>query len=186
MSEQTDEAIAQAVQSGETQAFGELVERYEKKLMRYAKRFLFGYDEAEDMVQEVFLKAYANIQGFDSKRSFSAWIYRIAHNQFINTIKKKGKEPLPFFDPDTLFPHPVAPSQADDEIKEKELKSLMDSCLNELSPKYREVLVLYYYEDMDYQKISDIIKVPVSTVGVRLKRAKDALRQTHRRLFPAK
>lgn len=182
-SEKTDEAIAEDVQKGNGESFGLLVGRYEKKLLRYARRFLFGYNEAEDMVQEVFLKAYANIQGFDSKRSFNSWIYRIAHNQFINEIKKKGREPLPFFDPDTLFPHPVDPHFADDEVKELELKLMMEKCLTELKPQYREVMVLYYYENMDYRTISDILRIPVSTVGVRLSRAKQALKTTHQKLY---
>ena len=88
MTEQTDEQIAQAVQKGDSSAFGLLVERYEPKLLRYAKKFLFDYEDGKDIVQEVFIKAYSNIQSFDSGRSFSSWIYRIAHNEFINAIRK--------------------------------------------------------------------------------------------------
>ncbi len=108
----TDEEIAKSVQGGDTAKFGTLVERYEAKMLRYARKFLFGYQDSEDMVQEVFLKAYTNIQGFDANRKFSSWLYRIAHNEFLNAIKKKGREPLPFFDPDTIFPHPVARDNA--------------------------------------------------------------------------
>ena len=64
MADTTDESIALAVQKGDVHAFGVLVEKYEKKLLRYAKRFLFGYEDAADLVQEVFLKAYTNIQSF--------------------------------------------------------------------------------------------------------------------------
>src|ERR1039457_56959 len=103
MTEQTDEQIAIAVQKGDAQAFGALVERFEPKLLRYARKFLFDYEDGKDMVQEVFIKAYSNIQSFDADRSFSSWIYRIAHNEFINAIRKKGREPISFFDPDTLF-----------------------------------------------------------------------------------
>lgn len=181
MLDKTDEAIAQAVQNGDIHSFGELVERYEAKLLRYAKRFLFGYEDSADMVQEVFIKAYTNIQGFDISRSFNSWIYRIAHNEFINAIKKRGREPLSFFDPDTLFPHPVSAEQADDEIKANELRSMLDECLNKLDPKYREPLILYYYEDMDYQQIADIMRIPISTVGVRLTRAKTLLKKIYER-----
>lgn len=102
---------------------------------------------------------------------------------FINEIKRKGKEPLPFFDPDTLFPHPVDNHKADDEVKEKELKEMMDKCLSKLKPNYREAMVLYYYEDLDYQKISDVLQIPVSTVGVRLNRAKKELREIYLKLY---
>lgn len=184
MLEKTDENIARQVQSGEAEAFGLLVERYEPKLHRYAKRFLFGYEDAQDLLQEIFLKAFSNIRSFDATRNFSSWIYRVAHNEFINFIKKKGREPLPFFDPDTLFPHPVAPGQADDEIKDSELKEMMEKCLNGLAPKYREPLVLYYFEDLDYQRISDILRLPVSTVGVRINRGKKLLKNIYFKQYP--
>lgn len=118
MTQQTDEQIAKAVQKGDSEAFGALVERYEPKLLRYAKKFLFNYEDGKDTVQEVFIKAYANIQSFDSSRSFSSWVYRIAHNEFINAIRKKGREPISFFDPDTLFPHPTAPESGRRRFKE--------------------------------------------------------------------
>ncbi len=181
-SDKTDEVIAAEVQSGNTSLFGILVERYETKLLRYAKRFLFGYEDAEDQVQEVFIKAYSNIQSFDVSRSFNSWIYRIAHNEFINAIKKRGREPLSFFDPDTLFPHPTDPHQADHEVQANELKAMLDSCLNQLDPKYREPLVLYYYEELDYLEIAEIMRIPTSTVGVRLRRGKEHLQTIYKKL----
>lgn len=164
-----------AVQRGDTESFEILVERYEAKMLRYARKFLFGYADAEDLVQEVFMKAYANLQGFDTGRKFSAWLYRVAHNQFINAIKKRGREPLWFFDPDTLFPHPTVSQPADYEIDPERTKVLLERCLAGLDPKYREPLVLYYYEEMGYQKIAEVMHVPVSTVGIRLKRGRRIL-----------
>src|SRR4051812_34215665 len=126
MTDQTDEAITLQVQAGNMDLFGVLVERYEPKLQRYAKRFLFGYEDSQDIVQDVFLKAFTNLQSFDPSLRFSPWIYRIAHNEFINAIKKKGREPLTFFDPDTLLPHPVAPGRADTDLIDAELKNMLD------------------------------------------------------------
>ncbi len=176
-STQTDEQLATAIQAGQIAIFGELVERYEQKLIRYAKRFLFGYEDSQDMVQDVLLKAYANLNSFDTNRKFSSWLYRIAHNEFINAIKKKGREPLSFFDPDTLFPHPTDPHQADTELNRQELKNIIEQGLNQLDAKYREPLVLFYFEDLDYQAIAEIMHIPVSTVGVRIKRAKETLQK---------
>jgi len=172
----TDEELVREVQDGASEAFGVLMERYEDKIKRYARRFLFGYDDGADIVQEVFLKAYINIQSFDAERKFSSWLYRIAHNEFINAIKKKGREPLPFFDPDNLFPHPTAPESADTEINRQEITELLEMSLDKLKAKYREVFVLYYFEDMDYQEIADVLKIPVATVGVRLKRGRQMMR----------
>jgi len=177
MSEKTDEKIAKEVQGGNSQSFGVLVERYEEKLRRYAKRFLLGYEDVEDLIQDVFLKAYTKIQSFDTDRSFNAWIYRIAHNEFINAIKKKGKEPLPFFDPDTLFPHPLSKERPDHDLNDAETKSMLDEFLGQIDAKYREPLVLYYYEDMDYAGLAEIMRIPKSTVGVRIHRGKAQLQK---------
>ncbi len=175
----TDEDIAKKVQSGDIEAFGQLVERYEAKMQRYIKRFLYSYEDAQDTVQDVFIKAYTNIQSFNAARKFSPWLYRIAHNTSINLIKKRGKEALPFFDPDTLFPHPIAKQKTDDAWNEQELKAAIDSYLDKLKPNYREPLILYYFEDMDYKGISDVLHIPVSTVGVRINRAKKKLKELY-------
>jgi len=176
---ETDEEIAARVQGGDTESFALLVERYEEKMLRYARKFLFGLEDAEDLVQEVFLKAYVNIHGFNTWRRFSPWLYRIAHNEFVNFIKKRGREPVLFFDPDTLFPHPLSSDYADREVLTKELKEALEACLDKLHPKYREPLVLYFFEDLNYQEISEILQIPISTVGVRLKRGKDTLRKIY-------
>jgi RNA polymerase sigma-70 factor (ECF subfamily) len=177
MENDSDEIIASKVQDGDFEKFGILVERYQAKLIRYAKKFLFDQEDGQDLIQDVFIKAYANMQSFDSKRKFSSWIYRIAHNEFINAIKKKGREPLSFFDPDTLFPHPTAPGTADQDLKSAETKEMVEKFLDKLEAKYREPLVLYYYEDMDYKQISEIMRIPVSTAGIRIKRAKERLQK---------
>ncbi len=174
---QTDESVALEVQSGAAGAFRLLMERYEDKMLRYARRFLFGYEDAEDQVQEVFLKAYANIHSFDPARKFSSWLYRIAHNEFINAIKKRGREPISFFDPDTLLPRPIAKERPDIEADVGETRELLKRGLASLTPKYREPLILFYEEELDYREIADILRIPVSTVGVRLNRGRAVLKK---------
>ena len=177
MPQQTDEEIAAGVQKGDTEIFGQLVERYEPKMTRYAHKFLFAHADAQDLVQEVFIKAFVHIKSFDAKRKFSSWLYRIAHNEFINALKRKEKGPLYFFDPDTFWPHPLSKETADRDINEKELKEMMSLSLNKLQPKYREPLVLYYYEEMDYKEIAEVLKIPIATVGVTRQRAKNKLKK---------
>ena len=178
----TDEEIAREVQSGDVNIFGVLIKRYEKKMLRYAKKFLFDYDDAEDIVQEVFLKAYINIQSFDTGRKFSSWLYRIAHNEFINAIKKKKRQPLSFFDPDTLFPRMISKENADTKANERELSQMLDKCLNKLNTKYREPLILYYFEEMSYKEIADVLRVPIATVGIRLQRGKKNMKTLYEKL----
>ena len=174
--QKTDESIARLVQSGDVVAFGELMIRYEAKLKRYGKKFLAGDAGAvEDAVQEAFMKAYRNILSFDASRKFSSWLYRIAHNEFINILKKKKRESL-FVNVDVLFPHPAAKEQADQPAHDRMFKENINACLDELSPKYREVLVLYYFEELGYAEIADVLHIPVSTVGIRLKRGKEAVK----------
>lgn len=179
MQSMTDEEIAAKVQRGDTQAFGVLVERYEPKMLRYARKFLFGVQDAEDLVQEVFVKAYINIQGFQTQRRFSPWLYRIAHNEFLNALKKKTRQPLLFFEPDTLFPHPISPEFADRDTLERELHDALVECLDEVDRKYREPLILYFFEDLNCQEIAQVMQIPVSTVGVRLKRGKESLKKKY-------
>lgn len=180
----TDETIAQNVQNGDVEAFASLVERYEGKITRYAKKFLAHPDDIKDIVQDVFVKVYVNIKGFDTKRRFSPWIYRVAHNEFVNALKKKKNSKLSFIDFDLLLPHPAAKETADSDIDRKDLRRLLDKCLEKMPVKYKEPLVLYYFEEMSYQEIADILRLPVSTVGIRLQRGKLLLKKNIGQCFP--
>lgn len=175
---ESDEAVAVRVQAGDGEAFGELIERYQAKLSRYARKFLLDPDDAKDIVQDIFIKSYQNIQSFDATRRFSPWIYRIAHNEFVNALKKRQSRRTVFtIDFDTLFPHLTAPDTADSGTLERDTRATLDRYLDKVSPKYREPLVLYYLEGMDYKEISEILQIPVSTVGVRLARGRTALQK---------
>jgi RNA polymerase sigma-70 factor (ECF subfamily) len=170
----SDEKIAKAVQMGDIDAFGELISRYEPKLQRYARRFLNRSEEIDDTVQDVFIKAYTNIQSFDPTLSFSPWIYRIAHNLFVNELRRKERVGL-IFDADSLLPNLSAKESADDLVLGKERIIEMESALATLPAKYREVVQLYYFDEFSYQEISDILKIPITTIGVRLKRAREKI-----------
>lgn len=181
MPERTDEEIARAVQEGSVYDFKELVKRYEEKMTRYARKFLFGAEDIQDLVQDVFVKSYINIQSFDTEKKFSSWMYRIAHNEFINALKKKGREKVFSFDFDVLFPHLVARETADEATNQKDMRETLNRSLDSIEVKYREPLVLYYFEELDYKEIAEILRVPVSTVGVRLKRGRALLKNIVRK-----
>jgi len=172
----TDEEIAAMVQSGDLESFSFLVERYEAKIKRYARKFLANKEDIDDITQDIFIKTFVNIKSFDIAKKFSSWIYRIAHNELINSLKKKDRSPLLFFDADTLFPHPVAKDETDKKTVRGETKEIIDKCLDKIPVKYREPLVLFYIEELSYEEIADIMHVPVSTVGVRLKRGRRMLK----------
>ena len=127
----SDEEIANFIQSGKSDYFRILIERYEDKMKRYARKFLANREDIEDVIQEVFIKVYKNIQSFDIKRRFSSWIYRIAHNELVNALSKK-KKILPIFDLDVFLPYSLSSKSLEKEIEEKDLKDIIDKCLSSL------------------------------------------------------
>src|SRR3989338_3988303 len=141
----SDEELVQKVQGGDSELFGILMERYQAKIFRYGKKFLSSEENIEDVVQEVFIKTYQNIQSFDISQKFSPWIYRIAHNTYINALKKYSKGPLYFFDFDTIMSHTVIDDTTLKDAEQEEMKTIVDKGLTEILPKYREILVLYYF-----------------------------------------
>lgn len=174
--DRSDELIAAAVQMGDVDAFGELMDRYEAKLKRYGRKFLARQNDIEDLVQDVFIKAYEHMQSFDTSLRFSPWIYRIAHNLFVNELKRKSKYSIAAFDPDVILPFLPAKETADSDLLDSESKEEIDKLIGALPVKYREVVVLHYLEEMSYQEISDILQIPVNTVGVRMTRARHKLK----------
>lgn len=177
MDHKTDEELATLVQGKNEQAFGVLMSRYQPRLLRYGRRFLSELDPIEDVVQEVFIKTYQNIRSFDTSRPFSPWIYRIAHNMFVSALRRNSR--LPFITVDfDLFPAYVAYEidPAGDEEREQ-VRAMIDRGLKALAPMYREVIILYYLEQLNYQEIADVLHLPIGTVGVRLRRAREALKK---------
>lgn len=173
----SDEALASAAQRGDVRAYGLLAQRYYEKISRYARRMLYLSTDTEDLVQDVFLKAYEGLKSFNTQRRFSPWLYRIAHNTFVNHLRKSQHAALPFFDPETLFPHPVAADNPHKEFQTAEERRQLEEALGHLDPKYREPLALFFLEDMNYEEIADVLHISVNAVGVRIHRAKALLRQ---------
>lgn len=172
----SDEQLVRAAQQGDIDAFSELVERYRPKLLRYGHRLLFNNSDVEDIIQEVFLKAYRNLLSFDVNRKFSPWIYRIAHNELINHGKKFSRQFVDFLDFEVLLPQLKSSVDLEKEYDRNQLSELLDKAVQELDVKYREPLALYAYDQLSYQDISEILHIPISTVGVRIKRGRELLK----------
>lgn len=173
----SDEEIARKVQGGEKEIYGEIVERYEKKLFGYIKGLTNRTDEeVEDLAQETLVSAYINVQGFDPKKKFSSWIYRIAHNKTIDFFKKKRGVKM---DEDGWEMVGGREKMAEEIEIEREKKEEMGKAIGKLEVKYREVIMLYYFEEKDYEEISDILRIPTTNVGVLLYRAKKKLKEIY-------
>lgn len=176
---QTDEDIARAVQGGDGEAFGELMRRYQAKLTRYGRKFIAEKENIDDVVQDVFVRSYQAINSFDPSLKFSSWIYRIAHNSFVNELRRIKRAPVFGFEFDTFIGHDVYEDPHETEQNYADAKAMVEKGLADLKSQHREVLVLHYLEELSYHEISDILHIPVSTVGVRLLRAREALKKTY-------
>lgn len=173
----TDEDLARLVQKGDMGALTTLITRYEGKLLRYGRRLLPHEHNIEDTVQDVFVSVYQNIKDYDSTRKFSPWIYRIAHNAFVSVLRAKIRGPVYLEDFDRIIPHAVYEDPIAKEKESEEMRVLIEKGIDQLSPIYREIVLLYYFEDLSYQEISDVLHIPMGTVSVRLARARETLKK---------
>lgn len=165
--ELSDESIVEQVRSFDQELYAVLVERYQHKLLRYAQNLIHNEHKAADVVQESFIKAFINLQGFDTKKKFSSWIYRIVHNEAMNSIKKYQKE--------VQMPEGFDFASSEDieaDFERKEDIASVQTHLKKLPVIYAEPLALRYLEDKTYEEISDILRLPMGTVATRIKRAK--------------
>ncbi|MFK7780384.1 MAG: RNA polymerase sigma factor [Candidatus Gracilibacteria bacterium] len=169
----TDEEIVKLVIQNQDD-FVEIVRRYQTKLLYYILRISnVDKETAEDILQDVFLKVYKNINNFKPSLKFSSWIYRITHNYVIDHHRKE-KRGLDIVDieDDDLFLFLIDPNNIEEGLDKKILGEKIHEILNKLDFKYREVLILYFLEEKKYKEISDIIKKPINTVSTLLNRAK--------------
>jgi RNA polymerase sigma-70 factor (ECF subfamily) len=160
--------------------FGVLVDRYQAKLTRYITRLGVRDDEDQsDVLQEIFLKTYRNLNGFDTSLKFSSWIYRIAHNEAVSWYRKRNVRPEGHLiaDSEELLGFISAQDETADELVDKSINAkALNQALLKLDSKYRDVLILRFFEHKEYEEISDILKLPVGSVGTLLHRGKKQLK----------
>ena len=165
-------------------SFYYLIERYEPKILRYIKRITnISPEESEDLLQEIFIKVYRNLNRFNRKLKFSSWVYRIAHNEIINQYRKKKSysATIDSFaendDTDYLSGFIGEALDIDNDYISRENAEKVRAALAKLPDKYREVLILRYFEDQSYKEISDILRKPAGTVATLINRAKSKFRK---------
>lgn len=173
-SNKTDEEIITLALDNQ-ELFLHIVKRYKTKLFNYIRRISsVSPEEAEDILQNVFLKAYLNINDFDRDMKFSSWIYRIAHNETISNFRKKKARPetVDLGVDDEKLKFLAHDFDIEKEIDKKYLKKDIGATLEELEDNYKEILILKFLEDKDYNEIADIIQKPTGTVASRINKAK--------------
>ncbi|MCX6788925.1 MAG: sigma-70 family RNA polymerase sigma factor [Candidatus Jorgensenbacteria bacterium] len=163
----TDAQVVKYVRTVDQEAYREVVSRYQEKLLRYAYYLTQQELESADIVQRSFINAFINLNSFNEKMKFSSWIYRIVHNEAINSlIKHKSETPIE----DGMD---FEGGESSEEIfSKKENLELVSSCLSRIPLIYAEPLSLFFLEEKSYEEISDILRIPASTVGTRISRAK--------------
>jgi RNA polymerase sigma-70 factor (ECF subfamily) len=153
--------------------FSCLYDRYESRLKRYIKKISFANEEeAEDILQDSFIKIWRNLNQFDESLKLSSWLYRIVHNETISYQRKKrsyGKNHIVPLEENLLNDFY---SEIELDITTDDTHKLTLGVINSMPLKYKECIILKYFEMMSYEEISDILKIPEGTVAVRINRAK--------------
>ncbi|MGO9641551.1 MAG: RNA polymerase sigma factor [Candidatus Acidiferrales bacterium] len=165
---------------GDPEALGALVERYQHRLYRYLCRMVSDPAAAEDLFQQTWLRVAEQIHRYDERRNFDAWLFRVAHNLAIDSLRRYRPEsldePLPSGESRVERLPADAPS-ALDLVVEREWSGRIAGAIGQLPAIYREVLALRFEEEMKLEEISESLSAPLSTVKTRLRRALEALRQ---------
>lgn len=165
------ELVARALR--DTRAYGELVRRFEFVLKRYVRRILGAHaQQADDVVQDSFIKAYMNLNSYDRRRPLAPWLYRIAHNEAISFLRKRGSGPLLITGEDgqLLLDRVCADDTAFLAQNREADGGNLEGAMAGLAPHYREVITLRYLEEKTYDEISDILAMPPGTVATRIRR----------------
>jgi RNA polymerase sigma-70 factor (ECF subfamily) len=175
--ELSDSELVQKCQSGDINAFQELVSRYHQKVYAVILGLLRNRDDAMEVSQETFFRAYRKIKTFEGGSSFYTWLYRIAVNIAIDAQRRQKRNPLEFRERmDEVFEeqHEVAKDPFSD-LHEKELRDKLLSAINDLTPEHKAVIVLRTLEGLSYKDIGDILGCSEGTVMSRLHYARKKL-----------
>lgn len=179
----TDQEVVEAVLAGEQHRFGELVGRYQGAIVNYVYRMLGQYEDAVDLSQDVFVKAYTALHSYQPKYPFSAWLFRIARNAAIDEIRRRRLTLVSIDEPLQTQEGSLERELASDNpgpeqtLLDGEARGLIDRALAGLPDKYREPLVLRHAADMSYEEIAEALELPLGTVKTRIFRGREALRE---------
>jgi RNA polymerase sigma-70 factor (ECF subfamily) len=175
--------LAKLARAGDREAFEELVQLYKDKIYHLAYRMLGNRQEAEDAVQETFLRVYMNLGRYDEAQKFSTWIFRIGTNLCIDRLRKKK----PNYSLDSELPEgdggdwysmlPSEEASPEDQFVLSETQRHIRKAIEAMPDKYKSVVVLRYLHDLSLQEIGDVLDLPVTTVKTRVHRGREFLRQ---------
>ncbi|MDQ6829205.1 MAG: sigma-70 family RNA polymerase sigma factor [Gemmatimonadota bacterium] len=177
-----DSELVGAFLTGEERAFGEIVERYQTRLLNFIYRTIGDRERGEDLVQEVFIRVYRHLHRFDRTKKFSTWIYTIASNLAKNELRNRSRNPLVFFqtikknwqEDDRPLQFEDTTARPDDLYRKRHLRSLVEASVEQLPEHHRQVFVLRELEGKSYEEIAEITGCNLGTVKSRLNRARNS------------
>jgi RNA polymerase sigma-70 factor, ECF subfamily len=176
---QLDETeLIRKARRGDRQAFGVLVERYQRRVVGVAWAVVHNQEDALELAQETFVRAYENLASFESRSSFSTWLYRIAANLAIDFRRREGRHSIVRGEEaeNEIARLPSSTGDSFTEFARSELNLRIRAALDELTPEHRAVILLREVEGLSYDEISDILDCPRGTVMSRLHYARNRLR----------
>jgi len=190
----TDESVlVTQAREGDTTAFGELVRRYENKIFRLAQHITQNREDAEDVLQETFLKAYEHLDQFQGNSKFYTWIVRIAVNQALMKLRRRKTDKSVSIDEnidtgeDTIVREIAAWGEDPEQrFSREELGEILDTAIQSLEPPYRSVFVLRDIEDLSTEETAEALDLSIPAVKSRLLRARLQLREKLTRYFKRK
>lgn len=159
--------------SGQQEAFSALIRRYIQRVYRSAYAILRNPDDADDVAQETFVRAYRNISRFDETRPLFPWLHRIARNLSLNRIERVNKRETKL--PDTDMVAERSPSPEQQAIHSEELKQIRRA-VEQLPEFFREIIELSHFQECSYREIAEILSIPIGTVMSRLYNARKKLK----------
>ena len=186
-------ALVAKAQAGDAQAFTDLVNRYERKIYRIAKHITQNDEDAEDVLQETFLKAYEHLGGFQGNSKFYTWIVRIAVNESLMKLRKrKGDRTVPLDEPmdtgEEMVTREIAVWEDNPEQRysREEIQDILERAVESLKPDFRTVFTLRDIEELSTEETAEALGISVPAVKSRLLRARLALREKLTRQFKRK
>jgi RNA polymerase sigma-70 factor (ECF subfamily) len=180
-SKSEDTALIQLALVGDQGAFARLRQKYHDAIYNLIYRMIREKDEVEDLTQEAFIKAFGSLSTFNDEFAFSTWLYKIATNNCIDHIRRRKLQtfsidkPIESKESDFTFELPDTGDEPDQEMISRQRKKLLDDAINSLPPKYRQVIVMRHQEELEYQEIARILKLPLGTVKAHIFRAREML-----------
>ncbi len=187
MSSITDQAVVERVLSGDLDAYQILVDRYQDRVYSVVHNYVANPDDAIDITQETFIKAYNNLHSFNSSSAFYTWLYRIAINTAIDYLRKRRSRPVESLDDEKYTEvgfEPVSDDSDTDPEKmavRREIRTALRNGISRLSHKLRGALVLHDIEGFSQEEVAEILGIPVGTVKSRVSRARLELRNMLRK-----